>query len=299
MASGRGPRVVRSEVEPRLVERRRAVAAAAQRRRRRRSIGLLVGLGALMITVALAFSPLFSVDEVRVAGLDRLDAEQVLALAGVEEGAPMLLVDLGGAREALAADPMVASAAIEREWPRTVALRVVEEQPLALVVHGDIASVVAEGGRVLDAQRALDDGGDASELVRVVTDAPVELRVGEWLEGPTSRVVSMVRQMSVGMTARVEEVRLTPAGSVELHLDRGEVVLVGPPEDVPAKLLAAETVLERVVEECLAVIDVRDPTRAAVSRSEGCEVPGPTDEPTDEPTDAGLGGVDDDPGAAG
>lgn len=294
MTRSRGPRVVRSQVEPRLAERRRAVAAAAQRRRRRRSLGLLAVLGVLMVAVALAFSPLLSVDDVRVEGLDRIDEARVLATAGVEPGAPMLLVDLAGARDALAADPAVASATIEREWPRRVVLKVVEERPLALVVHGDVAAVVADGGRVLDAG-VPHDGVDPASLVQVVTDAPVELRAGEWLEGPTNRVLSMIGQMSAGLAARVDEVRLAATGSVEVQIDGGVVVLVGPPEDVPAKLLAAETVLARVVPECLAVVDVRDPMRAAVSRAEGCEAPAPTD----EPLDAEVPEVDDDPVAAG
>ncbi len=292
-------KVVASQVEPRLAERRRSVAAAAHRRRRQRSLRLLAGLGTLMVLVALAFSPLLSVDEIRVEGLDRLDEEQVLAIAGVDPGAPMLLVDLGRVRDDLVAVPTVASAAVDREWPRRIVVRVVEERPLALVVDDRTAAVVAEGGRVLDIDRAPEEAHGESDLVRVVTDVPVERRAGEWLEGPTARVVSMVAQMSPPLLGRVDSVRLASTGSVEVKLDGGVVVLVGPPEDVPTKLLAVETVLARVVEECLAVVDVRDPMRAAVSRDEGCAAPAPTDVPTDESVDVGAPGTVEDPGAAG
>lgn len=288
-------KVVASQVEPRLAERRRSVAAAAHRRRRQRSLRLLAGLGTLMVLVALAFSPLLSVDEIRVEGLDRLDEEQVLAIAGVDPGAPMLLVDLGRVRDDLVAVPTVASAAVDREWPRRIVVRVVEERPLALVVDDRTAAVVAEGGRVLDIDRAPEEAHGESDLVRVVTDVPVERRAGEWLEGPTARVVSMVAQMSPPLLGRVDSVRLASTGSVEVKLDGGVVVLVGPPEDVPTKLLAVETVLARVVEECLAVIDVRDPMRAAVSRGEGCAVPAPTD----GPVDVGAAEVSDDQGTVG
>lgn len=264
-------KVVNSQVEPRLVDRRRAVAEAAQRRRRRQGLRLLAGLGVVLVGVAVAFSPWLSVQEVRVEGADSLDEQRVLSRSGVDLGEPMVLVDLAAAREQLAADPQVASASVQREWPDTVVLRVVEERPLALVVTEGQRAFVSAHGRVLDAA----DG--ATSLVRVVTDVAVDLSPGARLEGPVARVVSMIRQLSAGTLARVEEIRLGTTGSVEMTLEAGVVVLIGPPEDVHAKLLALDTVLERVVAECMAVIDVRDPMRAAVSRADGCVPPPPTD----------------------
>ena len=76
--------------------------------------------------------------------------------------------------------------------------------------------------------------------------------------------------------AQLEVARLSDAGELELVLDDGAVVRFGLVEDVPAKLAATQGVLEQVVRECMDVVDVREPSRATVSRVEGCSTPAPT-----------------------
>ncbi len=277
---------VRSAVEPRIVERRRGVETASHRRRTRRRVALAATVAVFAGAAALAFSPVADLDRVVVTGTSQLDDDEVARIAGLEPGRALLAIDLATARDRLRADPGVAAAAVEREWPGTVRVSIVEERPVAAVLVGDGARVVAVSGRVLRAGIA-PDGLPLVELAGV--EVPEE---GERLDERAARVVALLADLRPELAGQLVGVRLDESGDLQLDVDGGASVRFGPLEDVPAKLLAIETVFDRVVQECLAVLDVREPTRPAVSRADGCAAPEPTeplvtpaDEPSDQPGD--------------
>ena len=119
-------RVVRTQVEPRLQERRQAVRDEARIRRRRGLAVVAVVAGVVGALVAAVFSPLLDVDEVRVAGADRLDAAELVAASGIEVGDRMISLELDQARDALRGLPGVRSARVEREWPSVVRTTITE-----------------------------------------------------------------------------------------------------------------------------------------------------------------------------
>ncbi len=127
---------VRSAVEPRIVERRRGVETASHRRRTRRRVALAAAVAVIAAAAALAFSPVADLDRVVVTGTSQLDDDEVARIAGLEPGRALLAIDLATARDRLRADPGVAAAAVEREWPGTVRVSIVEERPVAAVARG-------------------------------------------------------------------------------------------------------------------------------------------------------------------
>ena len=273
---------VRSAVEPRIVERRRGVETASHRRRTRRRVALAAAVAVFAGAAALAFSPVADLDRVVVTGTSQLDDDGVARIAGLEPGRALLAIDLATARDRLLADPGVAAATVEREWPGTVRVSIVEERPVAAVAVGDGARVVAISGRVLGAGVAA-DGLPLVELAGV--EVPEE---GDRLDERARRVVALLADLRPELAGQLVGVRLDDSGDLQLDVDGGASVRFGPLEDVPAKLLAIETVFDRVVQECLAVLDVREPTRPAVSRADGCAAPEPTEPlvaPSEEPSD--------------
>ncbi len=268
--TARTPKVVRTQVEPRLAERRRRVLEDLHRRRRHRWIAAGVVLAAVAAAVAVVLSPLLDVDRVVVEGSAVLSEEDVVAVSGVARGDHLVTVDLRGARAALANAPMIASATVTREWPDTVRIVVVEERPLATVRSAELEVAVADTGRVLP------DDVDRSSLAVLELSSGVELRAGRDVPDDVRAALLVMERLPDAVRAQLDVARLSEAGELEFALADGTTVLFGLAEDVPAKLAATQGVLEQVVRECMDVVDVREPSRATVSRVAGCETPAPT-----------------------
>lgn len=73
-----------------------------------------------------------SVQEVLVTGRDRTASADLLAALEVRRGAPILAFDPHAAREALEQIPWVRHARVERRLPDTIAITIVEREPMAL-----------------------------------------------------------------------------------------------------------------------------------------------------------------------
>lgn len=295
----RSPKVVRTQVEPRLAERRRRVLEDLHRRRRNRWIAAGIVLGLLAAAVAVVLSPLLDVDRVTVEGTSVLSQDEVIEASGVARGDQLVTVDLRGARAALAGTPMIASATVSREWPDTVRIVVVEERPLAAVRSADREVAVADSGRVLP------DEVDRGALAVLEIASGVELRAGRDVPDDVRSALLVMERLPDAVRSQLELARLSDAGELEFALSDGATVRFGLVEDVPAKLAATQGVLEQVVRECMDVVDVREPSRATVSRVEGCATPAATLEDArsappegDEDAAAEAAGTSDQPSSA-
>jgi len=117
----------------------------------RRWLGrLLVGLKlTLLMVVLLTFSALFMVGyaavtqaeyfstrTIKVTGQQRLTKAQILDQADIRPGDNLLALNLRMVRERLMAHPWVATAAVSREIPGTLEIRIKEHQPLARIDLG-------------------------------------------------------------------------------------------------------------------------------------------------------------------
>ncbi len=136
----------RPGVDPRIAERRVTVTREAGRRRLRR---LVVACVLLLVTGAAGgavFSPLLDVDRFDVRGADDRVAE-VIAASGIEQGAPILLTDIGGAEARIAALPWVGAVRVERGLPGTIRIVVSASVPVAwaYVVDGSVVYLDARG----------------------------------------------------------------------------------------------------------------------------------------------------------
>jgi cell division septal protein FtsQ len=98
---------------------------------------MLVVVAVVALLAAVAFvvyrSPLFTVEEVRLEGAQRLGSERLTELAAVPEGSTLLRLDTEGIRERLASDPWIASVEVRRSFPSTVVLTVTERQMAAVI----------------------------------------------------------------------------------------------------------------------------------------------------------------------
>jgi cell division protein FtsQ len=274
-------KVVASQVEPRIVDRRQTVQLLARRRRHRMQIALVAVVLLVAAAVGLALSPVFAVQKIAVTGQSRLEESALVSSSGIAIGDHLVAVDLSAARSALMKMPWVASAHVERKWPHTLSFKITEQQPAAVVRAGQDLVLVSSTGRILQREEKVGAGQLLLELdgsMQLAQGTPPgttssqsdEGLIGTSVSSEVSQAIGVLEAMDESLRSEIGSARLSRVGALSLELTDGTEVLFGPPEDVAAKLLAVESVLNQVVRECMKTLDVREPTRAAVSRGPGC-----------------------------
>ena len=244
------------------VTTRRPIAPA------RRPWGAWIAVGVLLVVLALGValhSPWLSVQEIEVAGAERVDAAGRLQRAGIGTGAIMLWLDTGEVEAAVDGHPWAAAVRAQREWPDRLVVQVTERVP-ALWIEGTRGwMLVATDGMVLEVADAPGDGllrarlsiptvaagikpGDPlwGELVALSGSLSVPLasastvfeEAGEfWMETPGHRV-RFGHPIDLADKGRVAEVMLTdglpPGSTLDLVAPRRPAVVpagpVGSPE---------------------------------------------------------------------
>lgn len=254
-------------IDPRLRARRVAVRRDEGRRR----LHLLVALGGAAVVVAagvgVALSPLFDVDVVRVEGAVHQARPSVLAAGGVARGDHLVLLDGGGAAAAIEALPWVDEAEVDRSWPGTVEITVVERVPVAGLAQPDgrVALVDADR-RVLDVVAA-----EGAPPVVPVRGTPAVGRAGSEAPPGSAGAVALVAGLPDAVRPLVEVVDVDEDGSLSLALrlpDGGPpaAVLLGEGADLGTKLSSLATIVATVLLDDLETIDLRVPSTPALTR---------------------------------
>lgn len=92
---------------------------------------------AVTLGLVLYFTPIMAVRHTVVTGLAALTEEQVTAAAAVKPDTPLLQVDTDAVAERVATIRRVASARVQREYPSTLRITVVERVPVAAKDYPD------------------------------------------------------------------------------------------------------------------------------------------------------------------
>jgi len=245
-----------------------AVRARRHRRARRRAIYLGSGaLGAMALLAAgwhavrsgmldAAMAPLearitadsaklhLTVQSVEVIGRRRADRDAILAALRVHRGTPILSVDLDAAKARLEALPWVRSAAVERQLPQGILVRLVERQPLAIWQHERRFDVIDQSGAVIPQAHA----ADFPTLLQVVgDDAPPA----------TGNLVAMLGT-EPDLARHVTAATRVSGRRWNIALDNGvEVELPEASPDAAWHRLAALDRSDRLLERAVTVIDMR------------------------------------------
>ncbi|MHC9296907.1 cell division protein FtsQ/DivIB [Mycobacterium sp. LTG2003] len=92
----------------------------------------LASVLAVTLGLVLYFTPIMSARNVVVTGLAALPQEQVLAAAAVVPGTPLLQINTDAVAERVATIRRVATARVQREYPSTLRITVVERVPVVV-----------------------------------------------------------------------------------------------------------------------------------------------------------------------
>ncbi|WP_298039257.1 cell division protein FtsQ/DivIB [uncultured Microbacterium sp.] len=200
-----------------------------QRSRRRRMLWLGV-TGAILLliggSVAAAYSPLFAVRRITVAGASTLDAGLIESALFEQMGTPLALVDESEIKAALMAFPLIESYALEARPPHDLTVRIVERTPVG-VLESDAGFTLVDAAGV--ALSTTPDRPEGQPILNVVG-------------GPGSdafeSVGLVVRSLPEDVRAGVVEVAASTLDDVTITLDNGLVVVWGSAEE---SVLKAQT----------------------------------------------------------
>jgi len=93
---------------------------------------LVVGIGLLLY-----FTPIMSARSIVVTGLSVVTQDDVVTAAAVKPGTPLLQVDTDAVAERVAAIRRVASARVQRQYPSTLRVTVIERMPVVVKDYPD------------------------------------------------------------------------------------------------------------------------------------------------------------------
>ncbi|MDO3639317.1 cell division protein FtsQ/DivIB [Mycolicibacterium arseniciresistens] len=92
----------------------------------------LISVLAVSLGLLLYFTPVMSARSIVITGIGAVTQEEVLAAAAVPAGTPLLQVDTDAVAERVATIRRVAAARVQREYPSTLRITVVERVPVVV-----------------------------------------------------------------------------------------------------------------------------------------------------------------------
>jgi cell division protein FtsQ len=196
------------------------------------SAALLV-VGVILVWL-IAFSTVFGVRTVQVTGLHTLSAAQVLKVADVARGAPLIRLDTGAIEHRVEQLPDVASAKVSTSFPSTVRIAVTEQVA--------VGAVKVTGGYLL-----VDNTGFQ---FRTVTARPLVLPVFVLPSGSAARasgeaVATVATALGAALRSQMSSIQAFDPNAITLLLRDGRVVAWGSASDSATKARVLGALLKR------------------------------------------------------
>jgi cell division protein FtsQ len=253
-------------MDPRIRQRRSAVRRHEGQRRLRVVLAVVGCAVVTAATLGIVHSPLLSVRQVTVSGGGHTSHESVLRATGLDRHPLMIDVDTGRLEQRLDALPWVAKAAVRRDWPSTIGIKVRERVPAALVTtaSGEWA-VVDRGGRVLQRSSGTPAPPPALPSLPSFRGEQQLPPPGSQLPQSSAPALRVLGALQWPLSSQVSAVDVQPDGEVSLTMAGGVVVLLGDASQLDRKLAATQTVLSQVRPSSVRTIDVRVPEAPAVT----------------------------------
>lgn len=252
-----------------LAGRRPSLTPKARRR--------LLAAGVVLIALAGLYqlwfrdSSLVRVEHVRISGVTGTDAARERgALAAAAKQMTTLHVDEGALMKALGPGAAVEALKIQSDFPHGLRIRVVETAAVAVLVDGSTRVAVGPRGVLLPHVRA---SGVEAPVIQVGA-LPSGLRLGH---GRALRLVGAAAAAPAGLRGRIMRIRELPGKGLVAYLRRGPQVILGAPDHLAAKWVAAAAVLADPASRGASYVDARWPDRPVAG---GLDVPPP--EPADQ-----------------
>lgn len=252
-------------MDARIRHRRAEVRRAARRRTRRRLVSALALAAIVVGAVALARSPLFGIESVRIDGVDDELAEEVRTVAAVQVGRNLLEANLAAAQRRVSALPWVATTRVALQPPSEVVIDVTPREAAA-TLH------TARASWLVDADGRLIAGGAREEIPQVIVPDLRLPPIGQPVQDDgVAAALDIIARLDPAIAERVTRYT-THGGQVTAVLDVADVleeqdeldIVLGSPQRLADKAVVVASMLDVIVDgtEVPAgpvVLDVRAP----------------------------------------
>jgi cell division protein FtsQ len=187
---------------------------------------IVVGLGLLLY-----FTPVMSARNIVVVGLGAVTQEEVTSAAGVAPGTPLLQIDTDTVAEKVAAIRRVASVRVQREYPSTLRVTVVERVPVVVKDYPD-------GPHLFDR-----DGVDFAIGVPPPGVPYLDTANPGPDDAPTKAALEVMTSLRPEVAAQVARVDAPSVAGITLQLTDGRQVIWGTTDRTEEKALTLGALL--------------------------------------------------------
>ena len=176
---------------------------------------VVLGVVSVALALVLYFTPAMSARSVVVTGVGAVTQEEVLGVAAVRLGTPLLQIDTGEVADRVAGIRRVASARVQREYPSTLRIAIVERIPVVVKDFPDGPHLYDRDG--VDFATAPPPPG----LPYIDVDSPGPS------DPPTKAALEVMTALRPEVVAQVSRVAAPSVSSITLTLTDGRTVVWG------------------------------------------------------------------------
>jgi cell division protein FtsQ len=195
---------------------------------------------------AVWFSAWLAVQDIEVSGAQTVEASDIRARSGIDEGDPLVRLDLGAAERRIGALAVVRSVSVTRQWPHGVLISIEERVAIAVVEIGGTLRGMDVDGVVFREYKKAPPGLPRIETSIGTTSAALQ---------EAANVISALPQE---ISLLVDHVQVTTVDQISLVLKNGRTVSWGSAEESETKAKVLATLLATVE---ASVYDVSVPSR--------------------------------------
>lgn len=187
---------------------------------------------ALLLAFYILFrSPLFIIDRVVVQGHGLLKESEIVRASGIVTGLNIFQADLQSATSKIQSMPVIKEVQVERILPGTIAVKVVERVPVALVVHDGRFLELDEQGHYLRQGQAGTAGLPVLTGIVVQKASPGRPVAATHLD----LALQVVQELPPTLRAKLSEVHLGQDRRVVLYTMDGVECQLGLPDEIYQK----------------------------------------------------------------
>jgi cell division protein FtsQ len=199
---------------------------------------------------AVWFSSWLAVEKVDVSGAQTVDAKDIRTRSGIDDGEPLVRVDLAAAERRIGALAVIRSVSVTRQWPHGILISIEERVAVAVVdIGGQLRGMDADGVVFRDYKKA------PPGLPRVETSIGTTSAA---LKEAAKVIAALPQELSL----LVDHVQVTTVDKISLVLKDGRTVVWGSADQSDTKAVVLATLLAGVQ---ASVYDVSVPSHPATT----------------------------------
>ncbi|MDO4280889.1 MAG: FtsQ-type POTRA domain-containing protein [Peptococcaceae bacterium] len=210
---------------------------------------------------AVLLGPMMKIDHVEVTGVNHIDEQKIIEMAGNPVGQNLLLYHVGDAKTTIEDYPYVREVKIKRHLPHWLEIDVTERTPAGVMLNNGSYLQFSKDGVLLDSAKSL-----SSYNLPVVTgfsmkDVPSP---GEHFKDNArfEDVLKIVNACSDELLTMIQEINVKDRNNILAYTSQGLEVRIGNVDQIRTRMRTLEdimnqVILSNVIEEPIEAIDIR------------------------------------------